>query len=388
MFLQSDDDNALVITYHVKNCQRVGGFHYFINYLEKLSYDIDWVTCPVSLSWILHRNDRENFKNFMDLWRGIAFEENNVQVRHFSAPVFMPAKIARVFGMEIGYHYWPAWEKLRKRMKPEYDMILVEGVGCQYAFEMRKSFPKAKIVYRPSDILETFSDVPGAFLLEKGMIETADITLCVDEIQQKYYKSRGLQEQPIEILRNPLCTENDMEFVRGWMPEDVAQKTVVYVGISGVDLEMIEYAASQIKNATFVVVGPFDRKSHDNIVFLGSLSNKEFLPIVEKSSVGINPILENVFDKQNQLAVGYTRKIIRYMKYLLPVVTTCSCNYLNLDGFYVAKDKDEFCRYVNKALQYSAEERINLRLGYMKAMELFLNHKVEQRFEEIVLGGR
>ena len=146
------------------------------------------------------------------------------------------------------------------------------------------------------------------------------------------------------------------------------QKTVVYVGISGVDLEMIEYAASQIKNATFVVVGPFDRKSHDNIVFLGSLSNKEFLPIVEKSSVGINPILENVFDKQNQLAVGYTRKIIRYMKYLLPVVTTCSCNYLNLDGFYVAKDKDEFCRYVNKALQYSAEERINLRLGYMKPL--------------------
>ena len=179
-----------------------------------------------------------------------------------------------------------------------------------------------------------------------------------------------------------------MEFVRSWIPENMAQKTVVYVGISNVDLEMIEYAASQIKSATFIVVGPFGRKSHDNIMFLGSLSNKEFMPIVEKSSVGISPVLEKVFDKQDKLVAGYTRKIIHYMKYLLPVVMTCSCNYLNLEGFYVAKDKDEFCRYVNKALQYSAEERIHLRLGYMKAMELFLNHKVEQQFEEIVLGGR
>ena len=60
---------ALVLTYHVKNCTRLGGFHYFINFLTRAGYYVDWVTLTVSSSWIIKNNDRENPKNFFEILR-------------------------------------------------------------------------------------------------------------------------------------------------------------------------------------------------------------------------------------------------------------------------------------------------------------------------------
>lgn len=369
-----------MITYHVKNCQRIGGFHYFIKYLEKLSYDVDWVTCTVSLSWIFRKNDRDNLGNFIDLWKGITFEENNVTVRHFSAPVFIPAKIAKIFGMKLGYHYWPSWRKLRKRMKSKYDVILVEGVGCQYAAEIKKDYPDAKIIYRPSDILETFSEVKDAQILEARMIETADVTLCVDENQLKYYLKFVDKKEKLDILRNPLSTKEDILFLKNIKPHESLKKSLVYVGTSFLDIELIEYAALKNQDADFIIIGPFNKKSHDNVKYLGTLNKEQYVSYLEQANVGINPLAIN----NNIMPYGYTRKIISYMTYLLPVVTTNSANYLNVDGFFVAKNKDEFSDYIKETLAYSIDERLSLKKGYMRVMEEFLEENVEQKFKTIL----
>lgn len=375
---------ALVITYHVKNCQRVGGFHYFINFLEKQSYDIDWVTCTVSLSWIFRKNDKENLRNFVDLWKGITFEENGVVVRHFSEPVFIPAKIAKALGIKLGINYWPRWKKLRRRMKKNYDVILVEGVGCQYALELKNDYLDAKIIYRPSDILQTFSDVPNSVELERQMIEIADLTLCVDENGQQYYKKISPKSNNIMVLRNPMTSKDDLEQLRKWRPVQASQKSVVYLGVTNVDLDLIEYAALKMRMVRFYIIGPHHRKSYDNVEYLGTLDQNEFEHYLESASVGVSPLVKAGFEKQNLALAGYTRKIISYMKYLLPIVTTFHSNYLNTEGFYVANGKEEFCEFLKTALNYSLEEREALREGYLKVMKLFSIENIEKEFKDFI----
>lgn len=378
------EKNALVITYHVKNCQRVGGFHYFIKYLEEFSYNVDWVTCPVSLSWIFHNNDKENFKNFVDLWRGISFKENDVTVFHFSAPLFIPAKLAKLLKMKTGENYWPSWKRLKKKLKPVYDIILIEGVGCQYAADYKKDYPSAQIIYRPSDILETFSNAANASLLERQMIGLSDITACVDENQVKYYVNHGVDHTKLSILRNPMSTQKDIIFLQNWFPAESKQKSVVYIGTSFVDLDLIEYAATQNNEAEFIVIGPFERNSHDNVKYLGSMSKEEYIPYLESSSVGISPVRAS----NSKIVYGYTRKILTYMCYLLPIVTTCSDNYLNVKGFFVAQNADEFSQLIKTALTYSVQDRIALRDGYTEVMKTFLEDKCKSQFHNIISNNK
>lgn len=375
---------ALVLTYHVKNCKREGGFHKFISYLKEMSFDIDWVTCTMSFSWVLHKNDRENIKNFLDLWKGIEFQEGSVYIRHFAVPVWLPAKMARYLNKELCDHYWASWKKIRKRLQGQYDVILVEGTGAQYAVDLRKEYPTAKIIYRPSDILESYFKIPDAVEIEKKMIEIADITYCVDENQRNYYTNHSSYHNKLQILRNPVASEQDILELRNYVPEETKRKSVVYLGVSGVDLELIESTAKHYQDVTFVVIGPFDKKSHDNVVYTGALKKDEYHVYLKEAAVGIQPMRKSL---KGLVKFGYTKKIILYMKYLLPIVATGSDNYLNTEGFFTAENADEFITLVGKALSYSLNERIELREGYLEVLEEFVDLKCKEQFKNGILKG-
>lgn len=378
------DKKALVLTYHVKNCSRVGGFHRFIDFLCQDSYDVDWVTLTVSVSWLFKKNDRENAKNFFDLWRGIDFERFGSHVRHFGPPIWVPAKIARMFKLELGKYYWPKWGKIRKKLLDHYDVILVEGIACQYAEDLKRDFPNSRLLYRPSDILRMFSDVPDPDGLEKKMIGVADATLCVDETGLNYYKRIAGQNARIDILRNPITTEKDIQTAREFKPVIENKKTVVYVGVSYFDVSLVEYAASLNKEALFIMIGPLNGKTHDNIVYTGALSESEYSEQLKKASVGISPLNPEMIHKEKGIAVGYTRKIINYMKYLMPVVATCSTNYFKVGGFFCVDSKDEFANKIAECLTFTLDDREKLREQYLFVLEAFSEGKSKERFLEYV----
>lgn len=374
---------ALVITYHLKNCKRVGGFHRFIDYFIQLGYDVDWVTSPVSSTWIFHNRDRENAFNFFQLAKGIAYKEKGVNIRHFSVPLWIPARIKMLLGLEQGYHYWPKWSKLRRKLQDNYDVIFFEGVGCQYVDYLKHDYPSARIIYRPSDVLETFCKCSDAIEIEKKAIELADCTLCVDENEKKYYTNRIAGSPKIEILRNPLSDDEDIERLKHFHPCGIENKTVVYLGVSFVDLKCIEYAARNNRDAEFIIIGPNKQQNHDNVTYTGSLNKKEYSEYLKKASVGISPIVMNDSDTKD-IVYGYTKKIISYMTYLLPVVTTRGSNYLNLPGFYNAETIEEFSDYVSKALDISCAERERFRENYLEAVELFSERKCYKDFKYFI----
>lgn len=380
----TNQKSALVLTYHVKRCKRVGGFHHFIRFLEDEGYNVDWVTVPVSITWIFGKGDRENAKNFFSLIRGFSFEEKNVTVRCFSIPLLIPAKIAQRLRMKSGDEFWPDWKRIRKRLKEQYDVVLFEGVACQYAKSLSHEYPNAKLIYRPSDILATFSSVSNPEEREKEAIEYADVCACVDEIQIAFYKHIGADEKKMEILRNPLTSIKDMEDVKNYIPKENEKKTAVYMGVSFCDFEMIEYAAKNNPDCDFYVIGPFDRESHDNVIFTGSMNRKEYEEIFSRANVAIAPTVETEYKAKNGIKYGFTGKIISYMKYLLPIVASCSSNYLGISGFNCVDNKEDFSRKITECLKYTVKERESLREGYMRAMRVFSEEESRIHFSRII----
>lgn len=374
---------ALVLTYHIKKCKRIGGFHKFISFLIDDGFDVDWFTNTVSSAWIWHRNDRENVRNFFELSKGVSFVENNAVVRQFTVPVWMPAKLAKHMNRELYDHYWPSWKSIRRKLQDKYDVILVEGPGAQYATELKKDYPNARLIYRPSDVICTYTNIPDANEIEKKMIEIADITYCVDENQMEFYQRIGVDEAKIKILRNPLISQEQIAEFRGYKPSAKKKPYVIYIGVSGVDLDCIENAANKNRDIPFVVIGPFDRKSHDNITYTGTLTEPLFTPYLQNAAVGINPLVE----KFEQINIGYTRKIIRYMRYLLPVVVTRHGNYRNVKGVINAEGYDEFSNKVREAYNMTMDERYELRDGYNELFESFSNETVRHQFDTAVLHG-
>ncbi len=376
---------ALVLTYHVKNSKRVGGFHYFITFLQRAGYNVDWVTLPVSITWLLRRNDRENAKNFISISKGYSLTDGNSEIRCFSTPILIPAKMARVLKMRLGDEYWPRWDQLRKKLRNRYDLILFEGVACQYAEMLKRDYPNAKVIYRPSDVLATFSQMPCPEKMEINAINQSDVTACVDENEIKYYKQIGAEEKKLMVLHNPLTSCNDITFLKSFVPKNNNPiKTVVYMGVSFCNFEYIEFAAQQNKECVFYIIGPFNRKSHDNVMYTGSMTREEYEKIIMCADVAIAPNTETSYKAKYEIRYGFTGKIITYMKFLLPIVATCSSNYLNVDGFFCVDTKEEFSKRISKCLKYSSEDRLNFRDGYLRAMKCFLESQVEKDFSNMI----
>ena len=368
------DKNALVMSFHLKNGKRKGGFHFWIDTLLKNGYSVDWVTMPMNLSWIFKNTDRENFRNFFSLLFGINYTKYNHIAKNFAVPFIIPGKFKTFLGLSNDSLNYASWERIHKKLDDHYDIVLVEGVACKYADELKQCYKDSKIIYRPSDIFATFCPVDDADDIECNMIKKSHVTLCVDENQLNYYKELGIEGSKLKILNNPLSNDEDISFLKNYSP--VSSNNVVYVGVSFCDFEYIEYAAKLNHNLSFYVIGPFNMKSHDNIVYTGPLSKNEFESYLLNAKVAIAPVkLTSNFN-----LYGYTGKIILYMKYLLPIVATNFSNYLEVKGIYNVKSKEEFSSQISILSQVSIDYRERLRKDYLKVLEKFTYVSAEKKF--------
>lgn len=366
---------ALVITFHLKNCKRVGGFHTFIDILLKNGYDVDWLTTNVNASWLLRKTDRENIYNFFTTWKGIYFEKYGSKCHHFSVPFLVPGKIKKNFCLSKYELNYSKWKRIKRKLSDSYDVILVEGSGAQYGEELRRNYPYSKIIYRPSDILCTVLKDKNADEIELNMIKNSNCVLCVDENQINYYKKLGVESSKLKILRNPLSTNEDITILKNYNP--VQSKNIVYIGASFCDFEFIEYAASQNPNLNFYIIGPFNKKSYNNVIYTGSLSKEEFETYLLKAQVALAPIkLTSSFN-----LYGYTGKIIMYMKYLLPIVATNFSNYLEVNGVYNVSTKEEFSFKISELASMSANDRMEIRNDYIRVLKNFTYDNTKETFE-------
>jgi glycosyltransferase involved in cell wall biosynthesis len=196
-----------------------------------------------------------------------------------------------------------------------------------------------------------------AALMKKSDLVVANSTYLADHARQfnphSYYVGQGCDVS--------LFDKNLIDRV----PEDIAGIKKPVIGYIGalfslrLDIEVLEYLATQRPDWQVVLVGPEDEAfkasnlhNISNVHFLGSKKMEELPYYLQQFDVALNPQL------LNEVTIGnYPRKIDEYLAMGKPTVATRT---KAMDVFenhtYLAKTKEDYLQLVEKALTENSPE--------------------------------
>lgn len=196
-----------------------------------------------------------------------------------------------------------------------------------------------------------------AALMKKSDLVVANSTYLADHARQfnpqSYYVGQGCDVS--------LFDKNLIDRV----PEDIADIKKPVIGYIGalfslrLDIEVLEYLATQRPDWQIVLVGPEDEAfkasnlhNISNVHFLGSKKMEELPFYLQQFDVALNPQL------LNEVTIGnYPRKIDEYLAMGKPTVATRT---KAMDVFenhtYLAKTKEDYLQLVEKALTENTPE--------------------------------
>ncbi len=210
--------------------------------------------------------------------------------------------------------------------------------------------------------------------IEPQVIKKADVVLTNSEFFEDFCK----QYNPHSYMVGQGCDvslfNDEDDSIK--IPEEfknIPSPVFGYVGSLTslrLDIELLEFIATQKKDWSIVLVGPEDddfkkSKLHSmsNVYFLGSKDALQLPNYVKGFDVTTNPQLKN------NLTIGnYPRKIDEYLAMGKPVVAT---NTRTMQMFkehvYLADSKEDYVTLIDIALSKNTSERVKNRIEYAKS---------------------
>ena len=201
-----------------------------------------------------------------------------------------------------------------------------------------------------------------AALMQKSDLVVANSTYLAEHAAQfnphAYYVGQGCD---VSLFDEKLVKE---------MPADLKPIPKPIIGYIGalfslrLDIEVLEYLATQRKDWSIVLVGPEDEafkssKLHqmDNVHFLGSKPMEQLPSYLNFFDVALNP------QKLNEVTIGnYPRKIDEYLAMGKPTVATkTKAMEVFEDHTYLAVNKEDYLQLVEKARKENTPEKASER---------------------------
>jgi len=207
-----------------------------------------------------------------------------------------------------------------------------------------------------------------AALMQKSDLVVANSTYLAEHAAQfnphAYYVGQGCD---VSLFDEKLVKE---------MPADlkpIPKPIIVYIGALfslRLDIEVLEYLATQRKDWSIVLVGPEDEafkssKLHqmDNVHFLGSKPMEQLPSYLNFFDVALNP------QKLNEVTIGnYPRKIDEYLAMGKPTVATkTKAMEVFEDHTYLAVNKEDYLQLVEKARKENSPEKASERSQFARS---------------------
>ncbi|BAO75971.1 glycosyltransferase [Winogradskyella sp. PG-2] len=207
--------------------------------------------------------------------------------------------------------------------------------------------------------------------IEPMMIENADVIVNNSEYyvdySSKYNKNSIMVGQGCDVsMFND--TNNSIE-----VPEEfnVIQGPVIgYVGsltTLRLDIELLEFIASQRSDWNIVLVGPEDedfKQSNlhqlQNVFFLGNKPADQLASYIKGFDVAVNPQVVN------EITIGnYPRKIDEYLAMGKPVVATeTKAMQMFKDFVYLGETKEDYISLIDKALTEHSKTNVKVQINF------------------------
>mgnify|MGYP000567465557 FL=1 len=252
------------------------------------------------------------------------------------------------------------------------DVFVFESCdGMIFLKKLKKLFPNAKFVYRPSDPLMFDGCLSRYYKNEKYIILNADLNIIVNQEGLNLYK-RKIPDFEKTVKYTLLSNGVDIESYQTKYPKpELLQRpnTFLYVGAWEVEWNLLFESAKTLPNFNFIIVCPNypddsiiqTIKNYSNLFYVPGIKPQEVPAWITNCSVVIVPYVTDFYKNR---PLGITAKYYQAMAAGKPIVAYCDTPKLKDEGIpvtYTYKDFIEECRksieIKSKAYNFDLKDR-------------------------------
>lgn len=378
------------ITYHNWKTKRHGGFHQFAEYTCQQGIDTLFFSFSRPYYIAFKKEERQNFEVLQLLIRGCRYNVGGNNLLNFTWPTMaLPGFLRRYIPSKINKwlmcHSFIPFKAIVNKWLKGTDCFVFESCDAVFLADLiKKYFPIAQIVYRPSDPLVDFSNEKYEINAEKHLISLADKILLVNEESLSVYKEKYPElfvPNKYYVVSNGVSITN---YLKKYDCPEVLKNglTALYIGAFSVDWALMIQAAQQLPQITFVIITPHllghslqeKIRRFSNLIYIPGIAPTEVPMWITNANIIIQPFCDEMchFDKK---CLGLTAKNYKAIAAKKPIVTYKIPMHLSKYGLITTDTYEDFINAVSEnILKGDIEYNININdKDWERLCPLFLN---------------
>lgn len=357
------------ITTHNWDTKRQGGFHKFAEATAAAGIETVFFSFPRPYYGLFMKREQLNKTIINTLKKGKHYDFCGNNILNVTFPTLrLPDSAGRFF--PAGFmnfmltHSFRNFRHFCKKFLSGTDCFVFESCeGVAYINKLRKLFPAAKMIYRPSDPMVYASIPERVKKLEQHMLYSADLNILVNnEGLEAYRKSVPDFESRVKytVLSNGIDINS---YKKSYSVPKLLQKknTILYVGAWEVEWPLLFKAADENPDFNYIVVCPnyppqeIQNKvtSYSNLFYVPGIKPAEVPAWITNCSVVMVPYVTDFYKDR---PLGITAKYYQAMAAHKPIVAYCDTPKLTEAGAVVTYTYDDFISAVREAVKSGSKD--------------------------------
>ena len=357
------------ITTHNWDTKRQGGFHKFAEAAAEAEIETVFFSFPRPYYGLFMKREQLNKAVIRELKKGKNYDFCGHNILNVTFPTLrLPASIGRFLPAGLMNfmltHSLGSFKAFCKKFLAGTDCFVFESCeGVAFIDSLKKLFPTAKMIYRPSDPMVYASIPERVKKLEQNILYKSDLSLIVNsEGLDAYRKSVPDFDSKVryQLLSNGIDIDS---YTRTYPCPELLQKqnTILYVGAWEVEWELLFKAAAETHDFNYIVVCPNYPSSEiqkraeqtSNLFYVPGIKPSEVPAWITNCSVVMVPYVTDFYKDR---PLGITAKYYQAMAAHKPIVAYCDTPKLAEAGAVVTYTYDDFIAAVKEAVKQEKRE--------------------------------
>lgn len=361
------------ITYHNWETKRHGGFHQFAQATAEKGIETVFFSFSRPYYIKFKHEERLNSNILEKLSKGVEYKVGKGILFNVTWPTLaLPGGIRKFFPYKVNRwlmtHSLRSFKKFKNKWLQNVDCFVFESCDAVLlASKIKKEFPKAKIVYRPSDPLWEFSNDFFNEIGEQEMLKIADRVLTVNQESIEGYQFKYpeiFDESKYKCIPNGVYL-NDYQKKYECPAELNHPKTACYIGSFLPDWNILSKAAEALPHLRFIIITPhkLDTKtqelvnSFDNLIYIDGIPPIDVPKWITNCDIVIQPFPSS-YGRAKKYSMGLTAQNYKAMAANRPIVT---CNLplkLSQYGLITSNNTEDFIKGLELGLSMSNDSHL------------------------------
>ena len=357
------------VTAHSWVSNRQGGFHKFAQAACQAGVEAVFFSFPRPYYAYFMRQELFNKKSIKALQKGIPYKVGSSTLYNVTLSTLkLPNAAGKILSDEmmnaLERFSFSSFKRFAKKWLCGADAFVFESCdGMIYVDRIKKMFPGAKIIYRPSDPLMYDGALSRYVKNETRMMKAADLNIIVNQEGLDLYK-RKIPDFDSSIKYELLSNGVDIEsYERSYPCPELLQKpdTILYVGAWNVEWPLLFKAAGETPDFNYIVVCPnYPSKeiqeraaAAKNLFYVPGIPPKEVPAGITNCRVVMVPYVTDFYKNR---PLGITAKYYQAMAAKKPIVAYCDTPKLKDAGAAVTYTYDDFVSAVQEAVKIERKD--------------------------------